>query len=58
MELFRLIDDEAYVISDFRICSEEVMEVVTTMAKEENEHSFKTNVFIAAFTTTHVRLKL
>ena len=58
MELFRLIDDEVYVISDFRICSEEVMEVVTTMAEEEYERSFKTNVFIAVFTTTHARLKL
>jgi len=28
------------------------------MAKEENQRSFKTNVFIAAFTTSHARLKL
>lgn len=28
------------------------------MAKEEYERSFKTNVFIAAFTTSHARLKL
>lgn len=42
MELFRLIDDEAYVISDFRIYSEEVMEVVTKTAEEEYERSFKT----------------
>lgn len=34
------------------------MELVTTMAKEEYERSFKTNVFIAAFTTSHARLKL
>lgn len=34
------------------------MEVVTTTAEEEYERSFKTNVFIAAFTTSLARLKL
>ena len=34
------------------------MEVVTTMAEEEYERSFKPNVFIAAFTTSFARLKL
>ena len=34
------------------------MELVTTMAEEEYERSVKTNVFIAAFTTSHARLKL
>ena len=28
------------------------------MAEEEYQRSFKTNVFIAAFTTSHTRLKL
>ena len=36
----------------------DIMEVVTTMAEEEYECSFKTNVFIAAFRTTHAWLKL
>ena len=58
VQLFRLVDDGAYQISDFRICSEEILEVVTTMDEEECERSFKTNVFIAAFTTSHARLKL
>ena len=58
VQLFRLIDDGPYQISDFRICSEEILEVVTTMAEEEYERSFKTNMFIAAFTTPHARLKL
>ena len=58
VQLFRLVDDGAYQISDFRICSEEILEVVTTMDEEEYERSFKTNVFIAAFTTSHARLKL
>ena len=34
------------------------MEVVTTMAEEEYERSFKPNVFMAAFTTSFARLKL
>lgn len=34
------------------------MDVVTTMAEEEYKRSFKTNVFIAAFTTSLARLKL
>ena len=37
---------------------EDVMEIVTTQAKEEAEKSLKTNVFIAIFTTAHARLKL
>ena len=42
-----------------RICSENVMEIVTTQAKEEAEKSLKTNVkCIAIFTTAHARLKL
>ena len=56
-ELFQLLDDPAYIISNVRICSENVMEVVTTMA-EEYERSFKPNVFMAAFTTSFARLKL
>ena len=38
--------------------SEDVMEIVTTTAEEEYERSFKTNVFVAAFTTSLARLKL
>ena len=57
-QLFNILDDPAYEISTVRICSEDVMELVTTMAEEEYERSVKTNVFIAAFTTSHARLKL
>lgn len=57
-QLFNLLDDPAYEISAVRICNEDLMEVVTTMAEEEYERSVKTNVFIAAFTTSHARLKL
>ena len=57
-ELFQLLDDPAYISSNVRICSENVMEIVTTTAEEEYQRSFKTNVFIAAFTTSRARLKL
>ena len=57
-QLFNILDDPAYEISAVRIRSEDVMELVTTMADEEYERSFKTNMFIAAFTTSHARLKL
>lgn len=57
-ELFQLLDDPAYIISNVRICSEDVMEIVTTTAEEEYQCRFKTNVFIAAFTTSLARLKL
>ena len=57
-QLFNLLDDPAYEISAVRIFNEDLMEVVTTMAEEEYERSVKTNVFIAAFTTSQARLKL
>ena len=57
-DLFRLLDDPVFQISAVRICSEDVMEVVTTTAEDECERSFKTNVFVAAFTTSLARLKL
>ena len=57
-QLFNILDDPAYEISAVRICSEDEMELVTTMAEEEYERSVKINVFIAAFTTSHARLKL
>lgn len=57
-QLFNILDDPVYEISAVRICSEDVMELVTTMAQEKCESSFKANVFIVAFTTSHARLKL
>ena len=41
-----------------RICSEDVLEVVTTRDEDAFQPSFKINVFIAAFTTAQARLKL
>ena len=40
------------------MCSEDVLEVVTTRAEEEVEQNVKTNIFIAIYTTAHARLKL
>ena len=57
VELFRLMDNEAYKISVFRTCSKDILEVIMTMMEEEYDCSFKTNVFIAALTTSHARLK-
>ena len=58
MQLFRLMDDNHYKISTMRICSEDVLELVTTMDEDAYPSSFKINVFIAAFTNSQARLKL
>ena len=58
IQLFRILDDNSYRLSNVRICSDEVLEVVTTMEDEAYQPSFKINVFIAAFTTAQARLKL
>ena len=50
--------DPTYHISNIRVCSEDVLELVTTMAEEEVQQSLKTNIFIVIFTTAHARLKL
>lgn len=57
-QLFGLLDDPAYEIRTVRVCTDDVMEVVTTQAEEEYQKSFKTNVFVAVFTTAHARMKL
>ncbi|CAH3173203.1 unnamed protein product, partial [Porites evermanni] len=44
-----------YHISTVRICTEDVMEVVTTRAEEEVEQNVKTNIFIAIYTTAHAQ---
>ena len=57
-ELFNLLDDPVNQIHNVRICSETVMELSVTKNEEEYQRGFKQNVFIAAFTTSHTRLKL
>lgn len=57
-QLFGVLDEPAFDICTVRVCTEDVMEVVTTQAEEEYQKSSKTNVFVAVFTTAHARLKL
>ena len=57
-ELFDILDDPVNKIHNVRICSETVMELTVTKNEEEYQRGFKQNVFIAAFTTSHARLKL
>ena len=57
-QLFTLLDDHTYRMSNVRICSEDVLEVVTTRDEDAYQPSFKINVFIAAFTTAQARLRL
>jgi len=57
-DLYNLLEDDGIQISNLRICTDEVLEVVYTNVKDNVVPSNKTNVFIAAFTTCHARLKL
>ena len=57
-QLYNLLDDDTIQVSNMRICTEEVLEVVYTHTEETVFPSNKTNVFIAAFTTCWARLKL
>ena len=56
--LFRLISDAALDISTLRLCTDDILEAVDTSIKENAVKGTKTNIFIAAFTTCHARLKL
>lgn len=55
---YNLLSDPAYQMGSIRICSEDVMEVVTRQAEDEYERSVKINIFIAIYTSAHARLKL
>ena len=50
--------DPSYHISNIRVCSEDVLEVVTTRAEEQVEQNLKTNIFVAVYTTAHACLTL
>ena len=55
---FRFISDAALDISTLRLCTDDILEAVYTSVKENAVKGTKTNIFIAAFTTCHARLKL
>ena len=58
VELYNLLYDPAIELSTLRICNEDVLEAVYTQSSDNILPSVKTNIFIAAFTTCHARLKL
>lgn len=57
-QLFSLLTNSTLNVNTLRICTDEVMEAVTTSIEENVNKGSKTNIFIAAFTTCHARLTL
>ena len=57
-ELYNITEDDTKQVQDIRFCTEDVIEVVFKSKEEAITPSNKTNVFVAAFTTCHARLKL
>ena len=56
--LFSLISDAAVDLSTLRLCTDDILEAVYTSVQENAVKGTKTNIFEAAFTTCHARLKL
>ena len=56
--LFTLISDSALDIRTLHLCTDDILEAVFTSVKENAVKGTKTNIFVAAFTTSHARLKL
>ena len=56
--LFSLLTDDTLDISTIHLCTEDVLEVVHTSQHDATDKGTKVNIFIAAFTTCHARLKL
>lgn len=56
--LFNLITDSTKEISTLRLCTDDILEAVYTNVQENAPKGSKTNIFVAAFTTCHARLKL
>ena len=57
-ELFNITEDDTKQVQEIRFCTEDIVEVVFKNKEEAVTPSNKTNVFVAAFTTCHARLKL
>ena len=57
-KLFSLISDDTLDITTMRLCTNDVMEVVYTSKDDNVVKGTKTNIFVAAFTTSYARLKL
>ena len=56
--LFSLISDAALNISTLRLCTDDLLEAVYISVDDNAVKGTKTNIFVAAFTTCHARLKL
>ena len=56
--LFSLVSDAVLDISTLRLCTDDVLEAVYTSVHDDAVKGTKTNIFLAAFTTCHARLKL
>ena len=56
--LFNLISDAALDLSTLRLCTDDILEAVYTSVQDNAVKGTKTNIFVAAFTTCHARLKL
>ena len=57
-QLYEIVNDPLKTVTAIRICNEDMLEVVFTSPDEECVENGKTNLFVAAFTTCHARLKL
>ena len=56
--LYKILEDDTLEVQNIRFCTDDVLEVVYVSKEEAVVPSNKTNVFVAAFTTCHARLKL
>ena len=56
--LFELVSHPLKDIKQVRICNEETLEVVYSALEDNVEDNGRVNIFVAAFTTCHARLKL
>ena len=56
--LFSLLSDATLNVSTLRLYTDDILEAVYTFVYDNAVKGTKTNVFIAAFTTCHARLKL
>ena len=56
--LFSLVSDAALDLSTLRLCTDDILEAVYTSVQDNAVKGTKTNIFVAAFTTCHARLKL
>lgn len=57
-EMYNITNDGTKQVNNLRICTNDILEVVFVNKEEAVTPSNKTNVFVAAFTTCHARLKL